>query len=880
MKSSLLILFSFLFLSLNAQEYDKRVYSATRTSSPPLVDGSLNDEAWFSGEWSGSFWQYSPVEGGPASQETDFMLLYDDDNIYIAIRCHDTAPDSIVSLMNRRDYGDGDNVSVIIDSYFDQRTAFGFTLTSAGVKNDFIWTDDGMNHDSSWDPIWYAKTMINDRGWVAEIRIPLTELRFSDKKEQTWGFEIYRYIYRLNETLLWQPMARNASGRVHTAGLLTGLTDISPRPVFDITPYGVAKYQSYEGESGNPWYKGRDLKGNLGLDAKIGVTSNMTLSLSVNPDFGQVEADPSVVNLSAFETYYTEKRPFFVEGKNITDYNLGIGSGTQGNDNMFYSRRIGRSPGLRHTPAEGEFAFTPSFTPIIGSAKLTGKSSDGLSIGMIEAVTARVNTRIRDPINNRTYLRTAEPLTNYTVGRVQKDFRGGETIIGGILTSTIRLLDTDTENSLHKTATTGGIDFTRYFGGMNYIFQVRTAFSNVTGTKEMIARTQSSVIHNYTRPDNDYARYDPERTSLNGHAGNLMAGKIGGNWQFLYLSSWKSPGFDINDAGYMQMADHYTGVGVINYNIFKPFSIYKGMSFGTNLIHIFDFGGNLNSASIVQSWTSEYRNLWRTTLDWQLIAAQNDNLFLRGGPSMKLPGQFTVVGKVESDGRKKLSGEAQIKYYNTFQGRQTSYILYLQLRYKPTNSIVLSIVPIWYQRLDKLQYVTTRPLTSDTKEQRYIFGTIDQKELSISFRADYTITPDLSIQYWGQPFFGAGRYFDFKRITNPQADKLDNRYQSFDSGRLSYNIGQKLYSVDEDLDSYPDYLFWNPDFSISEFLHNLVIRWEFRPGSTAYLVWSQARNHYSSDGLYNFRRQSDDLYHHSRGENVFLLKFSYRFGLH
>ncbi len=866
-------------LILYPQEYPKRSCRALRTPDPPVINGELSDPAWQPGEWEGEFWQYSPVEGGPVSQDTRFKILYDDNNLYVGIECFDTSPDSIVSRMTRRDHTDGDEVIVALDTYFDQRTAFGFVVSAAGVKRDFIWSEDGRVEDLSYDPVWYVKTAIHEWGWTAEMRIPLSQLRFADKDDQVWGLEIYRYIYRHDETLMWQPIARNASGMVHNAGLLTGLTNIRPRRQLDLTPYGVGRYESYAGEQGNPWYSGSEIKGNGGLDATMGITNNMILNLSINPDFGQVEADPSEVNLTAFETYFLEKRPFFIEGKSITDYNLGIGEGGQGNDNLFYSRRIGGRPRLSHTAGANQYAYTPSFTPIIGSAKLTAKSSGGLSLGIIEAVTARVNSRIYDPITDQTTLRSAEPLTNYAVGRVQKDFNGGKTIIGGMVTSTIRALDDITENYFHKSATTAGIDFTQYLARMRYIFRIRSAISNVTGTSAMIAATQRSVIHNFQRPDAGYLTYDDSRTSLSGTGGNLMAGKIGGNLQLLYLSAWKSPGFEINDIGYMQVADQYLGVGVINYIIHKPFSIYKSMSFGTNLLHLMDFSGKTNLLGISQSWTSYYRNQWRTFVSLQINGEQTDNTLLRGGPAMKTPGQAILAVSLYTDPRRQLILRGDYKLYHSFDEARLRHNMGIELAYRPADNLSLEVEPAWSYTVDKMQYVV-RATPAGGGSDRFIFGTISQKIFSISLKADYSITPDLSIQYWGQPFFASGSYSDFKRVTNPLASRFDERYELLGQGQLSYLISERLYLVDEDLDSSTDYSFFSPDFRVSEFLHNLVVRWEFRPGSVAYLVWSQNRDHYSGDGRFDPAHQWNDLFGMTKPHNIFLIKFSYRFGLH
>ncbi len=879
MKSILLILLMLHAVVLSAQEYEKRVYTASRTTTPPVINGDLDDMAWTTGEWGGDFTQFEPYEGAAPKQKTEFKILYDDDNIYVALKMWDTAPDSIVARMTRRDDTDGDQVVLGIDSYYDLSTGFGFGVSAAGVKGDLIWTDDGRNEDETFDPIWYVKTGIYDWGWAAEMKIPLTQLRFAGKDEQVWGFEVIRELYRHNETDLWQPIPRNASGFIHNSGLLKGLNNIRPKKLFDLTPYGVAMLETYEGERGNPWHDGTNIKANAGIDAKIGVTNNMILSLSLNPDFGQVEADPSEVNLTAFETYFSEKRPFFIEGRNITSYNLGIGDGDEGNDNLFYSRRIGRRPSMRHSPGDDEFTWTPAFTPIIGAAKLTGKSSGGLSVGAVEAVTAQVNTRIYNELTDETSYITAEPLSNFALGRMQKDLNDGKTIIGGLITSTIRQLDETTEDYFHKSATTGGLDFTQYFGDRNYILQLRTVFSTVTGTEDVIARTQRSIIHNFRRPDADYTEYDPTRKSLTGTGGNLMAGKIGGNWQFLYLSAWKSPGLELNDIGYMQVADQYLGVGVINYNIHKPFGIFNRMNFGTNLIHLMDFGGNLNVVGISGSSSAQYKNLWHTFISGQVNSPEKDNLMLRGGPMMKMPGNMYIGGGINSNSRKKLSGEIDFRFYKTFGDVRTAYNISFEADYRPINTLTISIEPEWSRTMDNMQYVTTVSLTSGVYTPRYIFGTIDQKILSLSLRVDYNITPDLTVQYWGQPFFGSGSYSNFKHITDPVAGEFDDRYEVFSPSQIEYITGDNEYAIDENLDSWTDYSFSNPDFIVSEFLHNLVVRWEFLPGSTAYLVWSQTREYNTGDGRFDFGSQAGALFGDTKPHNVFLVKFSYRFGL-
>jgi hypothetical protein len=448
-----------------------------------------------------------------------------------------------------------------------------------------------------------------------------------------------------------------------------------------------------------------------------------------------------------------------------------------------------------------------------------------------------------------------------------------------MLTSTIRSLDDDTEDYFHKNATSGGIDFTQYFGKKNYIFQLRTVFSNIGGNENAIARTQRSAIHNFTRPDADYVEYDPTRTSLSGFGGNLMTGKIGGNFNIIYLSAWKSPGLELNDIGYMRVADQYLGVAVFSYNIYKPFSIFNQMSFGTNIVHAHDFGGTLTNLGDEFSWQAQFKNLWSAYLGGQVYGVEKDNHLLRGGPSMKMPGNASLHGGVDSNDRKKFVAELNGSYQWGFEDVYKSAGVSLELSYRPFSTLNISIEPEFEKTFNTMQYVTERSLTSGVYTPRYIFGSIDQKILSMSLRIDYNITPDLTIQYWGQPFFGSGDYNEFKHITDPVAGEYTDRFHTYLSGQIRLDETEGMYYVDENLDGLDDYSFDNPDFTVSEFLHNLVVRWEFLPGSTAYLVWSQTREYFTDDGTFDFATQANDLFTNNKPHNVFLIKLSYRFGL-
>ncbi len=357
----------------------------------------------------------------------------------------------------------------------------------------------------------------------------------------------------------------------------------------------------------------------------------MTLDLTVNPDFGQVEADPSEVNLTAYETFFEEKRPFFIEGNNITSFRTGIGDGDLGFDNLFYSRRIGRSPHLGADTEESEYASVPRTTPIISAVKLTGKTPEGLSVGILEAVTAEGKAEI-DSLGSRSY-QTVEPFTNYFISRVMKDFGGGKTVVGGAFTNTHRFLDGTGIDGLVRNANTAGIDFSHYFGDeRSWFVSAAGAGSNLSGTTEAIENLQYSPVHYYQRPDADYIEVDPTRTSLNGFGGNIQTGKVGGRWNFMAFGYFKSPGFDLNDAGYLQSADAIISGLWSAYRFDKPFSIFRQIRPNANLWSGWDCGGTHLSTGGNLSVYTQFKNLWWTSIGGNYEGEGLSNTLLRGDP--------------------------------------------------------------------------------------------------------------------------------------------------------------------------------------------------------------------------------------------------------
>ncbi len=879
--ADLVICLLLVFSSLTGQVPDKRQYKAVKVLDAPVIDGLLNDEAWKEGDWADEFTQNRPYNGKPSVQRTDFKILFDDDNLYVAVRSFDTSPDSIVSRLTRRDQTDGDLVGIIIDSFHDLRTGFLFAVSASGVKYDQMFTNDGQNQDPSWDPNWWVRTNINKDGWIAEMRIPFSQLRFDKNSDGVWGFDIARIIYRYDEQAFWQPIPRDASEFIHLMGELTGLEGIKPRKILDVTPYGVAKAETFKAEPGNPFRdKGRKFGLNGGLDAKVGITNNMTMDLTINPDFGQVEADPSVVNLTAYETFFNEKRPFFIEGNNITDFNIGLGNGSVGNDNLFYSRRIGRAPHGYPDLSSGSYADVPMVTRIIGAGKLTGKTSNGLSIGFIDAVTAEEKARI-DSEGERRY-ETVEPLTNYFVGRVQKDFNEGKTIIGGIMTGTNRNLDPNLADFLHKSAYSGGFDFTQYTKNKKWMFNLNAAFSQVNGSRKAIENTQRSSARYFQRPDNNYTNYDTTRTSLMGSGGRMQVQKLNGHLFLLGAVTWKTPGFETNDLGYLREADQVISVIVAGYSLWDPKWIYRNFNINGDIFLMNNFGGNVTSKGIEWNASSELKNYWNVWTGGSVNGSSLSAGMLRGGPMMRLPGNSSIRVGFSSDYHKKFTYSI---YFNGSDGMEKdSWNLNIgtDLSFKPTNYMSLTFSPSYSKSFSELQYVST---LSYNNNERYIFGSITRKTVSSSLRVNLNLSPNLTIQYWGQPFIASGKYYDFKYITDPLAESYRDRFHTYTSGQITEESGN--YSIDENNDGIEDYTIGKMDFNYKAFLSNLVLRWEYSPGSSVYLVWSQTRNGYNPSGnldffpdfrdLFNPRLyRQDDNYHLN---NVFLIKFSYRFGL-
>lgn len=872
MRTLTILLALLLSSSAYGQELPKRKYFTQyiEDQSSPKIDGKLDDQSWSLVEWSSDYIELSPEENSAPTEATKLKILYDRKFLYVGFRCYDGDPGGVVRRMSRRDGFDGDWVEINIDSFHDLRTAFSFTISASGVRGEEFITNNGASWDNTWNPIWMAKTNVDDEGWTAEIKIPLSQLRFGKDNNQVWGIQSTRRYFRKEERSVWQRNPQDSPGWVSEFGELHGLDKLRPQRQVEIQPYVVGSRETYEAQSGNPYREGEDYALNAGLDGKIGITNDLTLDFTINPDFGQVEADPSAIALDGFQIFFQERRPFFIENNNIFDYKFS--SSQSGNtftfDNLFYSRRIGRAPQGSASPHDKEYVDQPDISNIIGAAKFSGKTNDGWSIGILESVTAEESAQLSDNTSERSEI--VEPLTNYTVGRVQKDFNNRNSFVGGIITATNRNLSENVE-FLHESAYTAGLDFTHQWSNRTWYLSGHLVMSEVSGSTSAISRTQRSITHLFQRVDADYLDFNPDATNLSGTGGNFQFGKAAGNWRFQTGVTWRSPELELNDLGFQLRSDDIRHYGWLSYRTTKPLEQVR--SYQVNFVHhlAYDFGGNLNEGAWnINGWVNLNNNWWiNGTLSFQPINLSN--FALRGGSRLRFSPELGYRNGIVSDSRDKLRLTFNHSYTAGADNSYNSFNINGGITYQPTNALQVSLSPSYTINNDRLQYVTEAAFGGSP---RYVNGTIQQHTFQVPVRLDYIITPDLSIQYWGQPFISRGRYSDFKYTTNTTARAFDDRYNAYSADQISLDGGS--YYIDENGDNVSDYSFYQPDFSFIQWRSNMVVRWEYVPGSELFLVWSQDITQFgevAEDLIPSLREGIAD----TQPQNIFLIKATYRF---
>jgi uncharacterized protein DUF5916/cellulose/xylan binding protein with CBM9 domain len=811
--------------------------ASSKAATAPVLDGKLDDPAWATAQSIDKFLEYEPTTGADPRFKTDVRVAHDEKYLYIMARMYDPAPDSIVSLLSRRDVRtQSEQLKLVIDSYHDKQTAYQFAVNPAGVKRDFYVSNDS-NEDPSWDAVWDVATVIDSLGWVAEFRIPFSQLRFSNTPDHTFGLLIVRDVARTGQRISWPLYHRTKQGYVSQAGEISGISGIGNPSRLEIAPYVVTKNETRP--SGSSFDHPQSVS--AGADIKYGLSSNLTLNATINPDFGQVEADPSVLNLSAFEQFFEERRPFFLEGSGIFTFNTACGDIDSGCTGLFYSRRVGRSPQLSGLYGDERSATN---TTILGASKLTGRLGRGLSVGFLDAVTQR-EVGVDD--------QTIEPLTNYAVGRLQQDFRKGQSGVGIMVTGVNRNLDDETDPFLRSSAYTGGLDLRHRFSSNNYELRAYLAASRVAGSEEAILSTQRDGVHRYQRPDDD-VEIDPTKTSLVGNAQRLSVSKFGGGiTRFQSVLQRFSPGFETNDLGFQSRADEQMFRNWFSLNYNKPSKVYQRAFFNFNTMQRWTTEGLPTSVGLNTNWHVQFKNFMWGHFGMNannFIKTYNDRV-ARGGPALRNSGGSEFWTGIESDSRKTSNVSLWGGGYRYDLGRTKGWWLNPDVSFKVGSQFNGSIGLNYSSDINDSQWRANFGV-SGVDTTHYTFARLDQKTLSMTARMNYTVTPTLSLQFYGSPFVSQGDYSNWRELDDPRADDYDGRFKPFTSRG-------------------------DPGgFNFKQFRSNSVLRWEYRPGSTLFLVWAQGREIDGAANDFSFGRELRNVFD-THPNNTFLVKVSYWF---
>ncbi|MBI4546350.1 MAG: carbohydrate binding family 9 domain-containing protein [Ignavibacteriae bacterium] len=832
---------------------------------PINIDGRLDELIWQKAEVGTNFIQRDPQDGSPATEQTEVRVLYNPNAIFVGIRALDSQAGEIHAELARRDKrSQSDELSVVFDSFHDTRTAFEFIVNPSGsIRDIYYFNDSRDNSDVSWDPVWEVKTSIDTAGWTAEFRIPFTQLRF-EKDNTTWGLQVWRLLQREAEYSYWSPYSKEASGFVSNFGRLEGLSGLSSPVRFELRPYTVGNSRFRPSSNGSVYTPARQVEFNGGIDLKYGLTSDFTLDLALNPDFGQVEADPSVVNLSSFETFYPEKRPLFIEGSGLFSVGLPVGQ-------MFYSRRIGRAPRGGAIPPLGGTVETPEVSTIIAATKVTGKTVNGLGIGVLSAVTAKELATLRDSTGARVGEGVVEPLTHHFAGRIEKDYDEGNHTIGGMFTAVNRRL-TDETNFLRTAAYVGELDGTHRWDDKAYIFRWRIAASELRGNEGAIDRAQRSALHNFQRPDQSYLDYDPMRTSLSGYTVYLQAGKTAGTWQYVVTAARISPGFDISDLGFQGQASDVQPVTLwTQYLQSRPQWIFRNYSISLNVERYWTTNGDVTWGWIRPVlFNGTFENNWYIELNPMAFGSlpSVSTSALRGGPALREDAWHNSFGTIGTDPRKPVSVEISGSAGGTFETRAKWHDYSPSLTLRPSTVFNISVGLSYSWSRDPAQWVGNF-VVSDTT--RYVVAEILQKTLSLTTRLNWILSPSLSVELYASPFVSSGEYFSFKQVREPRASEFDKRYKRYQN---VIDNGDGTESIDVNDDGSYDFSLGKPDFSFRQLRSTLVIRWEYRQGSVIYLAWQHGRERFLKDGSFHSFSDIEDIFHHD-SDNTLLLKLNY-----
>lgn len=868
--------------------------TAQRLEGRIVIDGRLDEAAWRTARPATGLVQSQPDEGAPASVDTEVRFLYDDHALYIGARM--TQPGGVVAPLARRDQlldASGDNGSfnslttdkliIRLDPYHNHLDNAWFEVNPAGSKGE------QFNGDPSWDPVWQAVTRVDSLGWTAEMRIPFSQLRFAPDSIQTWGLQIQRYVDRTNEQLMWSFRRRDEPGGPAFYGHLQGLVIPAQPRQLEALPYVVTGSRFERPAAGDPYNDGSKLRLGVGADIKYLLTTNLTLDAAINPDFGQVEVDPATLNLSAYETYYAEKRPFFVAGRSAFSFGgmrcmfcsnaSGLGA--------FYSRRIGRSPQLYAlVDASAAYAEAPDNAAILAAAKITGRTDGGYTVGVLNAVTGQERARFYPAGDRPEETQVVEPLSNYFVGRLKKEFRGGGSTVGGIVTSTIRKTDDPLiSDYLRGHAEAVGIDWYHSWGGRRYTWMGSTLVSNVAGSAEAMARTQHASARYFQRPDRAVTgdglfntRYDTTATALQGYGLFTRVAKDAGKLRWEAMTNVRSPGFETNDLAFLDRADYVWLNGNIAGNWTTPTRWYRNVfaSFGGAMEHNYD--GDRTRAALQSFLGMELPNYWNL----RLMAIRNspayDDRRTRGGPVVKGAGYEMGSIGVSTDARAPAVFDIQVRAARGVGADTRSLSIQPGVALKPASNVFIQLSPSYAYAEGDAQYITAidDPTADAFFGTRYVFGFIRTETVSLSTRVNWTFSPDLTLQLFAQPFIASGEYSSFREFAAPRT--LDKVVYGQDAGTISYDQENRRYEVDPDGDGpAAPFSFGNPDFTTTALRGTAVLRWEYRPGSTLFFVWTQQRSGFDPSGRFDLGTAGTAIFD-SAPLNVFQIKATYWFG--
>jgi len=863
--------------ALVAPAAGSRQLTAVRTAGKIVLDGRLDEADWSRATPAAGFLQRDPDEGKTATEATEVRILYDDAAIYVGARMFDGEPGRIARRLTRRDgdtEGIADSITIGLDPLLDRLTGAWFTVSASGTLGDGVLFNDSSD-DDTWDAVWSAEVSTDDRGWTAEMRIPFSQLRFQSGDRQVWGVNIMRQVQRTNEETWWILVPKNESGMVSRFGNLVGLDGIRSRRHLEVLPYATARSEfNATAEPGDPFNDGRTGAVGAGVDLKWGFTSNMTMDATVNPDFGQVEVDPAVVNLTAFETFYEERRPFFIEGSQaFSRFGRNGATGFMGfnrtNPTIFYSRRIGRTP---QGPAAGEYVDRPSATTILGAAKLTGKTSRGWTVNFIDAATAReyADTATGDA-RGRTEV---EPLTNYLAMRARRDI--GQRAGFGVLTTAVnRDLGTPALTAqLPGSAVVFGGDGHWFFTNKrDYVVTGSLTGSRVAGSTAAMTRLQRSSARYYQRPDATHLTFDPNATTLAGWSlqsdFNRNSGKVRPNASFWAVS----PGFEVNDAGFVSNVDRMGMHAALVFLEPTPDRFSRSRSLFVGKWNVWNFAHDAMSDGLFSQFNATLRNYWSVSVTALGTRWAYSDRMTRGGPIMRAPGGWQTSAELEGDERKPVVWSVQGEYESSSDGSWSGKGE-VSFTFKPLPSLEIRFGPEFTRQLAYAQYVrtVTDPAVTAMYGKRYVFGAIDQTELVMDTRVNVILSPKMSIQAYIQPLLSVGRYSGFKEPAQPRT--YDFLRYGVDGGAITFNPEAGAYLVQPSVGS--PFVIPNPDFNVTSLRVNAVYRWEFKPGSTLYVVWTQQREDEEAQGRFAFNQDISRMMR-APGDNVFMVKMSYWF---